>query len=56
MIRLLEKNHFCERLNFIQAYRLRAVNYFPFGSTLAVMGLLSKGRTSENKGSNVLSV
>ena len=31
-----------------------AVQYFPFPSPLTMIGLLSKRRTSENKGSNVL--
>ena len=31
-----------------------AVQYFPFVSPLTMIGLLSKRRTSENKGSNVL--
>ena len=31
-----------------------AVHYFPFGSSLAMIGLLSKRSISENKGSNVL--
>ena len=32
----------------------KAVNYFPFGSPLTMIGILSKRSTSENKGSNVL--
>ena len=31
-----------------------AVHYFSFGSSLTMIGLLSKRGTSENKGSNVL--
>ena len=32
----------------------KAVHYFPFGSPLTMIGILSKRSTSENKGSYVL--
>ena len=41
-------------ISFKRMYRLEAVHYFPFGSPLTMIGLLSKRRISELKGSNVL--
>ena len=41
-------------ISFKHIDKIEAVHYFPFGSPLTMIGLLSKGRTSDNKGSYVL--
>ena len=53
-IPIVKEEPFCEIFNFIQAYRQEAIHFFPFGSPHILIGLLSKRRSSGNKGSNVL--